>query len=254
MIGNFGRRGIDSLRYLGQDQPDADLQRGRNIDVTGKITGGTSADFNSDLTVSGTSTVVTLDNSSDNYTGATNINGGGTLKDGVGTVPSGSVLNLGLSGDGAVTNTFDLNSDNQTVAAINSTSNGGNTNVNKITNTAAGSGTSTLTLSGTNSDGSAASSTYSGTITDGTTAHTALAITGGTHAFSGASTYTGGTTVSNASLVVTNTTGSAAGTGAFVLNSTGTLAGTGAISTTANNTVNGAVQVASTARPTPPAA
>ena len=172
-----------------------------NIDVTGKITGGTSADFNSDLTVSGTSTVVTLDNSSDNYTGATNINGGGTLKDGVGTVPSGSVLNLGLSGDGAVTNTFDLNGDNQTIAAINSTSNGGNTNVNKITNTAAGSGTSTLDPEWHQQRQlTRPASAYGGNITDGTTAHTALAITGGTHALSGASTYTGGTTISNASL------------------------------------------------------
>ena len=156
---------------------------GGNFDVTGKITGGTSADFNSDLTVNGGATV-TLDNSSDDYTGPTNINGGGTLKDGVGTAPAGTVINLGSTLDGTVTNTFDVNGNNQTVAAINSTTNAGSTNVNTITNSAAGSGTSRAdSLSGTNSDGVVSNSTYGGSITDGATAHTRrLAITGGTHA------------------------------------------------------------------------
>jgi len=213
---------------------------GGSFDVRGQITGGTTSNFNSDLVVNMSATV-TLDNSNDNYTGPTSVYGGGTLIDGTGTMPTGTVLNLGNSGDGTVTNTFNLNGNNQTVAAINSTSTGTNTNI--ITNGSSGSGTSTLTLSGTNSDSTPASSAFSGSITDGSTAHTALLITGGTHALSGASTYTGGTVISSGTLVVSNTTGSATGTGAVNLNSGATLTGTGAIhNTTATaNSLNGII-------------
>ncbi|MDE1171464.1 MAG: autotransporter-associated beta strand repeat-containing protein [Verrucomicrobium sp.] len=63
----------------------------------------------------------------------------------------------------------------------------------------------------------------------------------GTQKFSGASTYSGGTTVQQGRLVVNNTTGSGTGTGAVTVSNGATLAGTGIIAPTAGNnvTING---------------
>ncbi len=52
----------------------------------------------------------------------------------------------------------------------------------------------------------------------------------GTWTLRGASTYTGGTTIQKGTLLVTNTTGSATGTGAVGVRSGGVLGGTGLIS------------------------
>lgn len=59
----------------------------------------------------------------------------------------------------------------------------------------------------------------------------------GTQTLSGASTYTGGTTVNQGVLAVTNSTGSGLGSGAVQVNSGGTLAGTGIVAPTAGNNI-----------------
>jgi autotransporter-associated beta strand protein len=60
-----------------------------------------------------------------------------------------------------------------------------------------------------------------------------------------ANTYTGGTTVSGGTLLVSNTTGSALGSGGVLVNTGATLGGSGIIATTgtATNTINGNLQV-----------
>jgi autotransporter-associated beta strand protein len=64
----------------------------------------------------------------------------------------------------------------------------------------------------------------------------------GTLTLSRVNTYSGGTTVSNGTLSITNTAGSATGSGAVTVNSSGTLAGTGFINAGSNTiTINGTV-------------
>ena len=207
---------------------------GGSFDVTGQITGGTGSDFNSDLVVNN-GAAVTLDNSNNNYTGPTSVYGGSTLKNGINNaLPTGTVLTLGDTSDGAVTNTYDLNGHNQGIAALNSISHGGNSNF--VTNNGGASGT--LTLTGLNSDNSPASSNFNGIIEDGS-AVTTLAITGGTHTLSGANTYSGGTTVGgNATLLVDNTSGSGTGTGNLTVANGSTLGGNGTVTPTGANAVS----------------
>ena len=174
-----------------------------NFIISGLITGGTTLNFNSDLNVVGTT--VTLTNANNDYTGPTNVSGGGTLIDGVtNAIPTGSVATLGSSGDGAVTNTLDLDGFDQALASLNSTSNGGGTNSNRVTNSALGTGTNTLTLSGVNSASAAVSSSFAGILQDGSTARIGLQITGGMHTLSGANSFSGGTTLSGGTLVAGN--------------------------------------------------
>lgn len=194
------------------------------IIVTGKITGGSNSTFDSDLDIIGGTT--TLSNSSNNYTGPTVIYNGGTL--GIGTtnsLPTGTVLTLGNASDGAVTNTFNLNSLNQTIAALDSVRNAAKTNNNFVTNTAS-SGTAKLTLTGTNSDNASVGSNFGGVIKNGSFASTALAISGGTHILSGTNTYTGTTTLSGGTLQVDGSIATSATTvQAGTLQGTGTLGG-----------------------------
>lgn len=174
-----------------------------NFIISGLITGGTTLNFNSDLNVVGTT--VTLTNANNDYTGPTNVSGGGTLIDGVtNAIPTGSVATLGSSGDGAVTNTLDLDGFDQALASLNSTSNGDGTNSNRVTNSALGTGTNTLTLSGVNSASAAVSSSFAGILQDGSTARIGLQITGGMHTLSGANSFSGGTTLSGGTLVAGN--------------------------------------------------
>jgi autotransporter-associated beta strand protein len=72
------------------------------------------------------------------------------------------------------------------------------------------------------------STIFSGLIQDGTGVGAIAKIGTGTLTLSGANTYTGGTTVSSAILLVSNTSGSATGTGAVSVNG-GTLGGSGII-------------------------
>ena len=174
-----------------------------NFIISGLITGGTTLNFNSDLNVVGTTVMLT--NANNDYTGPTNVSGGGTLIDGVtNAIPTGSVATLGSSGDGAVTNTLDLDGFDQALASLNSTSNGGGTNSNRVTNSALGTGTNTLTLSGVNSASAAVSSSFAGILQDGSTARIGLQITGGMHTLSGANSFSGGTTLTGGTLVAGN--------------------------------------------------
>ncbi len=120
-----------------------------------------------------------------------------------------------------VTGTLNLNSFSQTIGSLNSTAGGG------IVQNNGTAGNSTLTVNGTT-----VASNFTGVIQDGAALGTgtlALAYNGPQPlSLSGASTYSGGTTVTGATLNVLNTTGSATGSGAVTLTSA-TLAGTGAI-------------------------
>ena len=211
------------------------------IVVSGRITGGTPATFNSDLNITGGTT--TLSNTTNNYTGPTTVSGSATLVNGASNVlPAGTALTLGNATDGAVTNTYNLNGFNQTIASLGSTSNVAHTNRNIVTNSGA-SGTNTLILTGLKSDNTAASSTFGGILQDGASARTALQISGGTHTLSGSTnTYQGGTAVaSGATLLLANgTTGSATGTGTLTVN--GTLGGAGTAATS-SFLIAGAVHV-----------
>ena len=193
------------------------------FDVTGDITGGGAGTFNSDFDVSNGATV-TLNNNANNYSGPTNIFGGGKLILGTGTAPAGTVVTLGAAADGAVANTFDLNGKDQTLAALDSVSNGGATNTNIVTNGAIA-GTNTLTLNGIETGGGTASSIFGGTIENGATANIAVAITGGTHTLTGTNTYSGGTTLSGGNLVVGGQ--NALGTGDVTQGAGSTLSTTG---------------------------
>ena len=167
------------------------------IVVTGNITGGgPGTGFNSDLNIHGGLTTITSTNN--NYTGPTNIYGSGTLVSGAANIlPIGTVVMLGSNADpAATTNTYDLNGNNQTIAALNSVGDGGN-DTNQVINTG---GASTLTLTGVNSDTNAVSSTFGGSISGSTS----LTVTGGMHTLSGANTYTGVTTISSGTLALSS--------------------------------------------------
>ncbi len=121
-----------------------------------------------------------------------------------------------------VTGTFNLNGYNQTIGSLNGAAGGGLVQNNSTA------GNSVLTINGTT-----VASNFSGVIQDGTadgTGTLALAYNGPQPlTLSGANTYSGGTTVSGATLFANNSAGSATGTGALTI-SHGTLAGSGIIS------------------------
>ncbi len=180
--------------------------------------------------------ILDLGGVNNSYTGSTSINNGTLRLDGANLLPTGTVVNIGQS---ASTNlgTFDLNGNNQTIAGLVSTL---GTATTTATNLVTSAGTATLTIntaSGTSylySGGTAANSgVVSGAIS--------LVKTGtGTQALGGANTYTGTTTVNGGALLLSNTTGSATGTGAVTVNASGSLLGTGFISAGANAvTING---------------
>jgi len=222
-IQNSGTGALTLSGSLVKNNTKLTLSGGSNgIIVTGVISGGTTSNFNSDLNVTaGTTTINTVGT----YYGPTNIYNAGTLVNGAaGVLPAGTVVTIGASGDGAVTNTYNLGGFNQTIAALNSVSNGGSTNVNTVTNT----GTSTLTLSGVNSDSTPVNGTFSGVIGNGT-GTTSLTVTGGTQTLSGTNSYTGATTVSAGTLLINGSTSAGS---AVAVSSGATLGGSG--------TVNGA--------------
>ena len=94
-------------------------------------------------------------------------------------------------------------------------------------------GSNTLTLSGTSTGAGEVSGVISGS---------GSLIKGGTNVWklSGANTYAGGTVVNGGTLLVSNSSGSATGTGAVTVNNSGTLSGTGFINAGAHTiTING---------------
>jgi hypothetical protein len=172
-----------------------------------------------------------------------------TLGVGYTTAPSygsGSFTNtLGVGGDitVAANATLDLYNYNVTEVATTGAANGGLNGSGTVLNSVASS-TSTLSLDTTHGNGN-----FSGVIKDsaGSGGTVAVVKTGtGVQTFSGANLYSGGTMVQGGTLTISNSTGSATGTGAVQLNSGATLGGTGFISaTTGGVTLNGNVYAGS---------
>ncbi len=162
-----------------------------NIGSTATYNSTLKVDLNSGaLNVNGTLNTATL-----NVKGGTNLNVSAT-----GSLGGATVLNV----DGAAT----FNNASQTVAGLGETG-GANTGVVTLTGTALG-------VTG--------SSTYDGTIT-GT--GSLIKSTGGMLVLTnGANSFSGGTTISGGTLLLTNTTGSATGAGSVTISSSGILAGT----------------------------
>jgi autotransporter-associated beta strand protein len=174
---------------------------GGSFEVNGQVTGSGAPDsFNSDLVVS--NATVILNNGNNNYTGPTYVVGGSTLQNGVeNALPTNTLLTMGALSDGAVVNTYDLNPNNQTIAALASA--GGATNIVQ----ASTQGSQTLTING------AQSSTYSGLIQSAV----ALIRSGtGNTTLTGSNSYSGGTTILSGSLTTANVR--ALGSGGVSLN------------------------------------
>ncbi len=143
------------------------------------------------------------------------------------------VANLGIAGDNglpAATDlylgggaTLDLNGVNQTLASLNDSGGTGGQIINGAADTPL-----TLTL-----NPASGMATFSGSISDSGAANAISLVKSGdgTQVLAGASDYSGGTTVLAGTLLVTNTTGSATGSG-NVLVSAGTLGGDGFIAGT----------------------
>lgn len=164
-----------------------------------------------------------------NYIGDTKVIGGSTLVAGAttGFSPNSNFIVSGTAGVGAGIASVDLNGFNSTINSLASLS--GNT-AGVVTNNSLLSN-ATLTI-GSNSSlnaNPAPTTTFSGLITDGLGGKT-LALTkagGGTQILAAPNTYSGGTVISGGSLRLTNSTGSATGSGPVTVNSGGTLSGTG---------------------------
>jgi autotransporter-associated beta strand protein len=213
--------------------------------VTGVITNaaGSNSNFDSDLYATGS---VTVDNSNNNYSGATHVYGGGTLVNGLsGALPSSTVVELGNSdaiaaeSGQAYTNTYVLNGYNQTVAGLTSTSTASYTDTNSVVGGSAT--TSTLTVAPTGTD------TYAGVLGgSGTNQNNLVLVAAGTGTLilTGADTYTGPTKVTSGALYANNTSGSATGSGAVSVSNGAIFGGSGSIAPTATLTSGSAITVA----------
>ncbi len=183
--------------------------------VTDTIIGQLTSGAGSGLTKSGDGTLV-LSNTTNNYTGATIVNGGLLKYGAVNAIPTGSAVSV-LSGG-----TLDINGGGTTVTlaslAGDSTTQGG------LVTTSATSGTTTLSI------GDGTNTAFGGAITNniGSTLNfvkqgSSTLILGGPNSYSGTTTVSGGTLLIN---------GSTSG-GSVTVNTIATLGGTG--------TINGAV-------------
>jgi hypothetical protein len=160
-------------------------------------------------------------------------------------LPTSTIVELGNSDATAAesgasfTNTYELNGHNQSIAGLTSTNPAGFTDVNSVVG---GSGTlSTLTLTGTGTSSLPGGILGNSGITNGNNLavkfNTSNAVT-----LTGSNTYTGGTEIVTGTLVVTNPTGSATGTGSLLVDSGATLQGKGTINST-NNTLSSGSKV-----------
>jgi len=176
------------------------------------------------LTKAGTGTLVLSNTGTNAFTGGVVINGGTLQISGASNrLPTSAIVTFA---DAPAT--LDLNNLDQTVNALAGGGGaGGNVNL----------GTATLTIR-------SGGGNFAGTI-GGAGALTKN--TSGTQTLSGANTYSGGTTVSNAGLVVINSTGSGLGTGPVVIGTNGVLQiGNGAVDgsvSTATITNNGTLNL-----------
>ncbi len=175
--------------------------------INGNITNGAAGGKLALLVNSSGSGLVKL-SGTDSYTGGTTISAGGLQLGGAGALPSTGALVVGTTSTAA---TLDLNANNATVGGTFSGSTGGT-----VTSNAAGTGTYTLTINNT----AGGTQTYAGLIQDGSTNFVGLALGStntGVLALTGASTYSGGTSIGAGTLQVGNAT--ALGSGAVSVTS-----------------------------------
>lgn len=167
----------------------------------------------------GSNTTITL-SGANTYQGGTVINNGNaTLKLGAaGALPDVGTVTI-YGNDTTIGNTLDLNNISETIGALASA---------RLTVNLAATQAKVKLGTGTLTTGDSTDTTFEGVISSG--AGGALVKQGtGSFTLTNANTYTGGTTVNNGKLIVTNTTGSATGTGSVLVNTNGTLAGSGII-------------------------
>ena len=212
---------------------------GGSFNVTGAITGN-SGSFNSDLILSNAAVTLSGNNS---FYGPVSVIAGSTLTSGVANaVPTTSVLTIGGAGDVAsVTNSFNLNGNNQTLVSIADAGSG----VNQILNNGSG---ANLSLTG--------NSTFRGQVNGSLN----LSLSGsGTTSLTGTNGYTGTTTV-NGGILNLGSTGKLASTpsvtitnGGFLMlgsnnqvNTNATLSLSGTLSMGANGSTRAAAQTFST--------
>lgn len=203
------------------------------------INGGT---LNNTLNIVGTNnfTVNNANNTVSGMTGSgtltlntgTTFTFGGDMSGFSGTIKVGTIINPRFNGSTGSSNAlFDLGN----TFATNNTRNGGVT----IQLGALSGGPNTLLRGAESADnpttyvigGKNIDCTFAGKITERAVLRTVSIVKNGfgTFTLTGASTYTGGTTVDAGTLLVNNTTGSGTGTNAVIVNTNGTLGGTGFI-------------------------
>ena len=175
IINNTGGGTLTLSGTLDKTGSTLDLSGG-NYNVTGKITGTSGTNFNSDLILS--NALVTLSTAADYY-GPTYLVGGSTLNLAVSNaLPTNTALYVGGSGEGAgVTNTLNLGGKDLSIAHLYSQGGG----VSQVYNT--NGSYSSLTITGDSSFGG----TIGGSIN--------LAVAGGHVSLTGNNDYTGGTTI-----------------------------------------------------------
>ena len=133
----------------------------------------------------------------------------------------GPVATAGVSFGPGSTGTLMLNNDNITINTLNTDPTTPGTPI--VEN--GGGGSNTITINNANAN------TFAGTIIDGPSGNVGITKgAGGNLTLAGANTYSNNTIVNSGTLSLTNTTGSATGTGTVTVNSGATLAGTGSAS------------------------
>jgi autotransporter-associated beta strand protein len=220
-INNTGTLGLTG--GLVKDGTTLTLAGSGTYNISG--TGISGASANSDLIVSAATVNLNVANT---YNGPTYIRNGGTLNANVTNALPTAIARTAIVMDdtGSGSSTLGLAS-NQSAASLT----GAATSQIMV-------GASQLTV------GAASGSTnFAGTIVG--TGGSIVKDGASTQTLSGANTYSGGTTVNAGTLNVTNTTGSATGSGTVTVGTSGTLAGTGSITAAADNFIyiNGTLQV-----------
>ncbi len=187
----------------------------------------TSGNSGTVINIAGPGTVYQTQSS--NYAGTWSINSG--------TLELGNALALGPATSAAVafgagsTGTLSLNGNNVTVVGLTTNPTVGTPIVQ---NGGTAGGVNTLTVN------NPSANTFAGVLQDGPAGQLALIKSGaGSFTLSGSNSYSGGTTINSGSLLVTNTTGSATGSGAVAVNVGAIFGGTGFVTGPVNLNANG---------------
>ena len=205
------------------------LTGGGTVNVNSVISGSAA---NSDLVVDATTANL---NSANTYNGPTIIRNGGVINATVsGALPASPRSAITLDDSGSGGSALNLTTSN-TMASLSGAA-------TSIVSVSSGNTLSIGTSSG--------SSTFGGSISG---AGAMIKDGASTQTLSGPSTYSGGSTVSAGKLNVTNTSGSATGSGAITVDSSASLTGTGRVIAGADNliTINGALVVGDSTLGTP---